>query len=345
MRNLAVVVALFLNGVLLLAEATGDNATAQQIERFNELRAVRALTCDLWVWQLKIEDLDREQPSLEIEKENSDRERSQSFGYIFNAEQTRAIELIEVEVTVRLDPPLPALADLLDLTDRTDLLTLETPVTPIEPHEIFFDDVHGALTLAPAARFQYSTCASQDLGCAGSLRIVADPEYATFFPAIGAVVGAALGESTGVIGIVAGQCRNGIDGLLKEELTTLQKKLDLLQKAAICTFPVGPSRVDALTQNWLGAGVSYLAAPDLADTDIVTAYKWFQIADQHVEQLSPDQRRLLEATIRTAKEIAAERMTPEQIEEAKRQALAWTPDNVRCDGEDDPKKGAAREER
>jgi hypothetical protein len=328
MRNLALVVVLLLNSVLLPAEATGDSATAQQTERFNELRAVRALICDLWYWQLNIEGLVRGAPSFKVEKENASREVTH-FGYVFNSKQSRAIELIGLNV--QSDSPLSGL---------TDLLLLETLVTPVEPHEIFFNDMNGALTLAPAARLQHSTCASQGLGCAGNLRIMADPQYEAFFPATGAFVG----ELNSEIVLVAGQCRIGINGLLKQELIISREQLDLRQKEATCTLPAGPSRASVLARNWLEAGVSYLTEPDMADTAFVSAYKLFQIANRHVEQLSPEERRLLESIIGTAKEIAAERMTPEQIEEAERQALTWAPDNFRCDGEDDPKKRTPTEE-
>ena len=295
------------------ASAMGELVGPSEIERFEELRSVRNVTCSEWAWKVKIEGLEGIEPSATIAKERSGK-GPRTTGYVFNDKKTRVLALFEA--------------------DTSNLTAVDARVTAVAPHDYPFLAMPGALALAPYKVFEPNACQAQGAGCAYNLRIVADPEHKDFFPTVGTF----FETESGNLFIAAGNCRKGIHGNLKEELATWRQDLHRLQREATCKFRSPNSRASEWIGNWLNAGVAYLVDKGAAKTDLVSALKWFEVANRHIDHLSPDTRVVAADTIGAAREIATERMTTEQIAEAERLALAWTPEPVQCEREGGTKK-------
>ncbi len=209
-----------------------------QLTRFDELRAVEVLICNIRMSSVKYEGLDRNDPQISI-IQNTD-EKTRPFGDIgimFDREKTKATFFAANPPTEDLDiaglQPLASTASLLPVRGR-GFLTSSTNGAIVVPNIIFELDFTGAF---------------------GDLRILADPAFEGIFPVIG-------GSFAGVENawLIAGQCKPDIPD------ATSWPRIAWLSDAN-CGHTSAQESV----------AIDHLLRSKRGDGDLVEAYKWLQI--------------------------------------------------------------------
>ncbi len=269
-----------------------------QLIRFDELRAASELDCEIWTRDVEVEfdPLDQWAPRLAPESEVDPSDGI--FVLIFNEQRTRALHYLEagffIGIPTRFAPPVATFGASGDGVVRL----------PAAWEHILYEDETNA-------------CQSSLAACrVAPFQIFADPKFGTFFPLIG---GLELHHFPDRAVYHLGRCRQGISQEFQQEAADEFADSDQ-EKYAVCG-------------NWhaqMKRGAYGLLLPQPSGEERLEAYRWLRVA---LGQADGPDRQFHAGNIRDAIDIAAERLTADQIAKAERLAAAWEPDPAACEGQ------------
>jgi hypothetical protein len=292
-------VALFLIGTANSESMAMGEVPEDEVKRFEDLRATSRLTCNIWEQSVAVEFGIRENGPPSITESPGDDGSSLSIAFFLNEQRDSAIQFFGSD----------------DLGIWANPIRLEPPVSSFLGENDFGAMVLPSPVLIGWFRFyDPEACLDSFTDCGPLFEILADPNYDTFFPLISSV------RQKDRVAIFAGRCYPGVSEEFQQHARD-HMAAESYRDEAFCGDPGA---------QFIRGAYSAMFA-EVSGEELVEAYSWLRIASDRIPEFEPDEQELAARIVSIAIDIAAERLTPEQIAVAKRRAAAWKPDPSKCD--------------
>jgi hypothetical protein len=287
--------------IIAKSESWAGGATPEEIQRFEELSSVSALSCDIWEKQYQIDFKANDQglPSLLPAEDKMSRTQ---FVMLLNENRDGALQFSP------------------DDDDFDGSLAWANSITLRPPVNAFLGPDDFGVLASPhpisLGLFRFPLCMNSLTDCRPLFEILADPEHKSFFPLFSTY------REEDRISIFLGRCYPEISDEFRKNLPEVHKLIsdERIREEAFCD-----------TTDWPFSGLiaTSLLLTQPSGESLIELYSFLRIISN-----LPDDSEAQAAFARVfniALDITAERMTPDQIEIAERQAAEWKPDPSKCE--------------